>query len=101
MNSIQIKERSDTVKELQLSGRLNIELASELLLELKNARSTCPHLIISSERLESMDTSVLQVLYAANQAFETVVLEKSSPGWEASFKRAGLSDPFTAVHGNN
>ncbi len=101
MNTIQIKERSDTSNELLLSGHLNIELASELLLELKNALAIRPHLIIRSERLESMDTSVLQVLYAANQAFETVVLEKSSPGWETSFKRAGLRDPFTAVHGNN
>lgn len=101
MKPIQITQRPDTTRELRLSGHLNIELASELLVELKNARSTSPHLVICSKSLESMDTSILQILYAANQAFESVILEKKSSAWEAAFKRAGLKDPFIAAHGNN
>lgn len=101
MNAIQTNEQSDTTHELLLSGQLNVARASDLLVELKNARSTCPHLLIQASSLESMDTSILQVLVAANQAFESVLVENTSPAWAASFQRAGLSDPFTTASEKN
>lgn len=80
--------------ELRLNGHLNVAHATELLSALKEAQAAGLPLAIRSPDLQSMDTSILQLLCAFGEAYEHATLEDAAPAWEASFQRAALKQAF-------
>jgi len=95
MKNIQLKKRGKYIAELDLCGVVGIQDARELATLLHEAHSTRHRLMVRCKDLQSIDSAALQILHAASKSFEESVLEIPEKAWQASFERAGLSDPFT------
>lgn len=95
MTQIQINKRGKYITELCLTGQLGIQQALELATMLHEMRIKRPKLRVKCKHLESMDSSILQILHAAYKNYEEAILEEEEPAWQSSYQRAGLMDPFT------
>jgi anti-anti-sigma regulatory factor len=75
---------------LILAGTVTIQHAQELAAKLKDELEDNTALAVDTQRLEDIDTCVLQLLYSLRKAVPAVVFEEPAEIFTAALDRCGL-----------